>query len=109
MRVQRYAFLINLKKEEYEKYKNLHARPWQQVLNTLRNNNITNYSIFYRDGKLFGYYEYNGTNYQRDMDNINNDPITQKWWKLTKPCQKPIRSAKKNEWWVQMSELFHMN
>jgi len=109
LQIKRYAFLINLRKEQYAKYKKLHCKPWPEVLSILRNNNITNYSIFHRDGKLFGYYEYIGNNYKSDIENIENDSVTQNWWKLTKPCQQPIRSATKSEWWAPMSEFFHMD
>jgi len=35
------------------------------------------------------------------------DPETQKWWKLTDPCQQPVETAQKGEWWATMEEVFH--
>lgn len=69
--------------------------------------NIRNYSIFYRDGLLFSYYEYIGTDYEADMKKMADDPETQRWWKLTDPCQMPVISAAEGEWWADMEEVFH--
>lgn len=107
--MKRYAFVIHLKKEKYAQYKELHSKPWQNVLDILRINNVKNYSIFYKDGNLFSYYEYYGNNHEKDMANIANNPTTQQWWNLTKPCQEPLSSAGKKEWWSPMLEVFHMD
>lgn len=40
---------------------------------------LQNYSI-YKDGFLFSYYEYIGTDYEADMAKMANDPETQRWW-----------------------------
>jgi L-rhamnose mutarotase len=69
--------------------------------------NIRNYSIFLRDGYLFAYFEYTGTDFSADMATMAADPNTQKWWKLTDPCQEPLETCAKGEWWAPMEEVFH--
>lgn len=105
---QRYGQIIQVKPEHEAKYKELHANPWPEVLDMIKACNIENYTIFLRDGYLFSYYEYTGDDYQADMDKMAADPTTQKWWDECMPCQQPIDTATKDEWWVDMEEVFRL-
>ncbi len=107
--MKRYASVIRVKQEKLEEYKKLHANAWPQVLETIKKCNIENYSIFHRDGYLFSYFEYTGSDYEKDMEKMAQDPITQDWWKLCDPCQYPVESAQGKEWWAQMEEVFHLD
>lgn len=107
--MKRYGSIINLKPEKLEEYKTLHADVWPGVLKTITECNIKNYSIFYRDGFLFSYFEYHGKDYAADMKKMAADPVTQDWWKICDPCQHPIDTAKTGEWWAQMEEVFHID
>ena len=53
--------------EALEEYKRYHAAVWPEVLKTITRCNIRNYSIYLKDGYLFGYFEYHGTDYKADM------------------------------------------
>jgi L-rhamnose mutarotase len=105
--MQRYGSVIKLKPEKLAEYKELHASVWPDVLKMIRACNIRNYSIFYRDGFLFSYFEYHGTDFAADMQKMAADPATQAWWKLTDPCQQPLETCKPGEWWASMEEFFH--
>ena len=105
--MKRYGNIIKVKPDKLEEYKKLHANVWEGVLKTIKDCNIRNYSIFYRDGLLFSYFEYIGEDFDKDMQKMKEDPMTQEWWKLTNPCQEPIETAKENEWWAKMEEVFH--
>jgi L-rhamnose mutarotase len=107
--MKRYGMVIELKAEKLEEYKKLHASVWPEVLKKIKECNISNYSIYYKDGFLFSYYEYTGDNYEADMENMAADPVTQKWWEVCKPCQKPIEGRKEGEWWAEMEEYFHLD
>ena len=41
--------------------------------------NIRNYSIFYKDGYIFGYSKYVGNDLDADMVNLDADPTNQRW------------------------------
>jgi L-rhamnose mutarotase len=99
--------LIRVKPERLEEYKIIHAKVWPEILAMIAMCNIRNYSIFEKDGFLFAYYEYVGTDYQADMSKMAADPKTQEWWKLTDPMQVPLETRAKGEWWAQMEEVFH--
>ena len=105
--MKRYGSVIGVRPEKLEEYKKLHAAAWPDVLKTIRECNIRNYSIYYRDGLLFSYFEYIGSDYDADMAKMAADPATQKWWGVCKPCQKPLESSKEGEWWADAEEVFH--
>src|SRR5436190_6499725 len=107
--MRRIAAIIGLLPEKTQEYLDLHAAGWPQVQQRLRDSHITNYSIFLRDGLLFGYYEYVGEDYEADMAAIAADEATQRWWALTAPCQQPLASAGPEEWWVEAKEVFRLD
>jgi L-rhamnose mutarotase len=105
--MQRYGSVIKVKPEKLEEYKQLHAAAWPDVLKMIAACNIRNYSIYLKDGFLFSYFEYVGTDFAADMAKMAADPVTQAWWKLTDPCQEPLPTRKEGEWWASMEEVFH--
>ena len=105
--MQRYGSIIKLKPEKLAEYKELHANPWSEVLKMIRECNIRNYTIYYKDGLLFSYFEYIGEDFAADMKKMAADPKTQEWWKLTDPCQEPLETREAGEWWASMEEFFH--
>jgi len=105
--MQRYGMVIKVRPEKLDEYKELHAKPWPGVLKTIYDCNIRSYSIYLKDGFLFGYYEYIGEDFSADMAKMAADPVTQEWWKLTDPCQEPLPTRKQGEWWAIMEEVFH--
>jgi L-rhamnose mutarotase len=105
--MQRYGSVIKVRPEKLAEYKNLHANVWPEVLRMIRECNIRNYSIYFKDGYLFSYFEYHGQDFTADMKRMAANPNTQAWWKLTDPCQKPLETRKEGEWWASMEELFH--
>jgi L-rhamnose mutarotase len=105
--MKRYGDVIKVKPEKLEEYKALHANAWPGVLKMITDCNIKNYSIYYRDGFLFSYFEYHGEDFDADMKKMADDPVTQEWWKHCIPCQQPIETAKEGEWWAKMEEVFH--
>ena len=107
--MQRYGSVIKLKPEKLAEYKQLHANVWPEVLKMIRQCNICNYSIYFKDGYLFSYFEYEGDDLNADMKKMAADPNTQAWWKLTDPCQEPLEARKEGEWWASMEEFFHID
>lgn len=107
--MKRVGMVINIKPEKIEEYKKLHAETWPEVLDALRRNGVSNYSIFLKDHTLFGYLEYHGDDYEASMARIAEDEATQRWWKLTDPCQEPWPTRAEGEWWATMEEVFHMD
>lgn len=109
--VERYGMVIRLKKEKMDYYKQLHANPWQGVLDQIDKCHLRNFSIWLCELKpeeyyLFSYFEYDGDDLAADFARMGEDAETQRWWKETDPCQTPIDTALKKEHWVMMEEVF---
>lgn len=107
--MKRFGSVIKVKAEKLDEYKRLHADVWPDVLSMIKLCNIQNYSIYYRDGFLFSYFEYMGSDFDADMAKMAADPITQKWWDVCKPCQQPLETCEEDEWWADMEEVFHQD
>lgn len=105
--MKRFGQIIKVKSEKLAEYIELHQAVWPDVLSKIQECHIRNYTIFYRDGYLYSYYEYIGLDYKSDMRRMASDPKTQEWWKLTDPCQQPIETAAAGERWSPMREVFH--
>jgi len=110
--VKRHGRVVLLKDERRDEYVRLHRAVWPGVLETIAACNIRNYSIYLQrlgDGRLhlFSYFEYHGSDFAADMRKMAADPETQRWWKLTDPCQEPLASPAGGEWWTEMDEVFH--
>lgn len=108
-KIKRMGMVIQIKPEKIAQYKQLHQNAWQDVLEQIRRSNIRNYTIFLREPEnlLFGYWEYHGSDFKSDMAMMAKDPKTQAWWKLTDPCQSRLSTAKNDEHWAMMEEVFH--
>ncbi|KAA6300203.1 MAG: L-fucose mutarotase [Candidatus Ordinivivax streblomastigis] len=107
--MKRYGSVIKVRPEKFEEYKTLHAAVWPEVLKMITECNIRNYSIYHKEGYLFGYMEYIGDDYAADMAKMAADPETQRWWSFTDPCQQGLESRAPGEWWANMEEMFHLD
>ena len=107
MQTMRIGSVIGVRPEKLEEYRQLHAAVWPGVARMITECHIRNYSIYYRDGFLFSYFEYTGEDYEADMAKMAADPETQRWWEVCKPCQRPLPGRREGEWWASMEEVFH--
>ena len=103
----RLGMTIGIHPEKIEEYKQLHKDVWPEILKNLEELNCRNYSIFINKSTLFGYMEYIGDDYQRDMRLMAQNEKVKEWWKLCSLCQIPDEKRKKGEWWSIMEEIFH--
>lgn len=109
---QRFGMVIGLKPEMAERYRELHANPWESVLAQIDRSNIRDYSIFLAEltpGRLylFSFFRYVGKNFKEDMALMAQDAETQRWWRETEPCQIPLPGRAAGEQWARMEEVFH--
>jgi len=107
--IMRHGQMIGIRPEKLEEYKRYHARVWPEILAKITECNIRNYSIFHKDGLLFAYFEYVGTDFDADMAKMAADPKTQEWWAIMKPMQSPLPTRGDGEWWAEMEEAFHLD
>jgi len=105
--VKRHGQVIGVKPDRLQEYKAYHADVWPEVLGTIWACNIRNYTIFYKDGLLYAYFEYIGDDFDADMRKMAADPKTQEWWAIMMPIQVPLDTRAEGEWWADMEEVFH--
>lgn len=105
--MQRFGQVIGVKTEAIEEYERLHAAVWPEVLATIHDCNIRNYSIFRHGTLLFAYFEYIGNDFAADMAKMAEDPKTREWWTHTDPLQEPLANRTQGEWWTPIREVFH--
>ena len=105
--MKRYGMVLGVRPERLEEYKEAHRYVWPEILAMIRECNLRNYSIYYKDGMLFSYYEYVGDDYEADMARMAADPKTQEWWAWMEPMQVPLETRQEGEWWAEMEEVFH--
>ena len=105
--MKRYGQLIGVRPERLEEYKKYHTAVWPEVLETIKQCNIRNYSIYLMGEFLFAYFEYIGEDFDADMAKMAADPETQEWWAIMEPMQKPLEARAEGDWWATMEEVFH--
>lgn len=106
--MKRFGEVIKVKPEKLEEYKKLHNEIWPTIVELQEKANIRNFTIFYRDGYLFKYFEYIGDNYQEDMKALAENEENKRWLTFTDPCQTPLDTVEKQEWWAPMEDIFHI-
>lgn len=102
--MKRFGQIARLKPKKIAEYRQLHAEVWPEVLQTIETCNIRNYTIFIKNDELFAYFEYIGKDYDKDMLKMAEDPVTQNWWKKTKPC---FLHHNQQIYYLDMDEIFH--
>ena len=40
---------------------------------------------------------------------IAADPVTQEWWAVCMPMQRPLPGRAEGEWWMALPEVFHLD
>jgi L-rhamnose mutarotase len=107
--MKRFGMVIRLKAGSTDAYRAYHANVWPEVLEMIRECHIRNYSIFFKDDLLFGYFEYHGSDVKSDWAKMAAHAKTQEWWAVMEPLQDPFSTRKEGEWWAEMEEVFHMD
>ena len=111
-KVQRFGSVIGVRPHLVHSYNLLHKHAWPEILAQIKGGNLRNYPIYQQKvGEkvyIFGYFEYVGNDFDKDMAKIDNDPDTLAWLEFTdKLCQDPISTRAEGEWWAGMEEVFH--
>ena len=108
-RVQRIGMVIGIHPDRVSAYEALHAASNPGVRDLLNRYHMHNFSIFihrFDNSKyyLFGYYEYTGNDYKRDMEKLAAEPRNQQWLNQTDPMQIPLPDQRS---WSLMREVYY--
>ena len=106
---KRIGMVIGIKPEVIDEYKRLHGDKNPGVRDLLKTANFANFSIFihqFDDGNyyLFGYYEYTGDNFEKDMAEIGAKDRNIAWLKVCDPMQIPFKGK---DSWSEMEQVYY--
>ncbi|KAJ2903722.1 L-rhamnose mutarotase [Zalerion maritima] len=112
---RRIAQIVKLKPEHVERYKEVHAAVWPEVLKQIKSCNIEDYSIFHdpETNILFATMKYIGYDYAGDMERMRENPRVREWWAMTDGWQESMvpgaTSSESGEptWWKGVEEVFY--
>jgi L-rhamnose mutarotase len=109
--MKRVGAVIGLKKECLAEYKRIHVKLWPEIERAIKEAGLSNYSIYYNDGQLFGYFEYTGPDaeFEARMKRLAAAPRMREWWDVTEPLQIPRSDRAPGDWWTTMEEVFHLD
>ena len=107
--MRRFAMTIKVKPGSANEYKKYHAAVWPEVLGMIRECQITNYSIYFKDDRLFGYFEYQGKDLDEDFRRMFAHKETQEWRAIMETMLEPLPTRREGEWWAEMEEVFHFD
>ncbi|HOQ04650.1 MAG TPA: L-rhamnose mutarotase [Anaerohalosphaeraceae bacterium] len=98
------SMVTTIRPEKESEYRSLHQTVWPGVVDQMIRGNNRNFCIFLAEiGDTlyeFFYLEYMGSDFEKDDRMNQQDPVNQRWWAQTGPCQKPLPGEK--EIWSPM-------
>ena len=107
--MKRVAFLLKVREEKIEEYKQHHQNVWPEMLDALRRAGWHNYSLFMRDdGLLFGYFE-TPENFQAALAGMEGEAINEKWQEFMAPYFESADGGHADKMMVELLEVFHLD
>ena len=107
--MKRVGFLLKVKADKLEEYKQRHTAVWPEMLEALRRTGWHNYSLFMReDGLLFGYFE-TPDSFQAALDGMAREEINAQWQDFMAPYFENPGGAHADESMVELEEVFHLD
>jgi len=107
--MNRVGFILKVKQDRIEEYKEHHRNVWQEMKDALSRNGYHNYSLFMReDGLLFGYAEMDDT-LKAANAKMANEPINTKWQAMMSPFFDSLNGLPPDKAMFELEEVFHMD
>ena len=105
--MQRVCFLLKVKSDRLEEYKQRHAAVWPEMLDALRETGWHNYSIFLReDGLLIGYLE--TPDFQKAREGMAGRAVNARWQAEMAPFFEELEGLRPDQGMFQLEEVFHL-
>jgi L-rhamnose mutarotase len=106
--MKRVGFLLKVKPERLEEYKERHKTVWPDMLDALRETGWSNYSLFLRDdGLLFGYVEVEDFDAARAA--MATREVNARWQADMAPFFEQLEGLRPDEGMMQLEEVFHLD
>ena len=106
--MKRVGFLLKVKEDKIEEYKQHHEAVWPEMLAALRRHGWHNYSLFMRDdGTLFGYFEA-AESFQASLDGMAQEAINSQWQEFMAPYFEGV-GLHADQMMLELEEVFHLD
>lgn len=106
--MERVCFLLRVRADRLEEYKERHRAVWAEMLDALRETGWTNYSLFARsDGLLVGYLE--TEDYSRAVAAMGERDVNARWQAEMAPFFELGGDAQPDTAAERLEEVFHLD
>lgn len=106
--MQRVCFLLKVKKDRLEEYKERHKSVWPEMLQALRETGWRNYSLFLReDGLLVGYLE--TPDFHKAREGMAAREVNARWQREMAPFFEELEGRRPDEGMRPLEEVFHLD
>jgi L-rhamnose mutarotase len=107
--MKRVGFILKVKQDRLEEYKQRHQAVWDDMLDALRRTGWHNYSLFLRDdGLLFGYFEA-AESFQASLDGMEKEEVNERWQASMAPYFEALGGARPDQNMLELTEVFHLD
>jgi L-rhamnose mutarotase len=104
----RICFLLKVRADKLEEYKERHAHVWPEMRDALRNTGWDNYSLFLRpDGLLIGYLETD--DFEKACAGMKDHPVNARWQAEMTPFFEAMEGSAPDDSIVPLQEIFHLD
>jgi L-rhamnose mutarotase len=104
----RVCFLLKVRKEVLDDYKERHAHVWPEMLDALRETGWRNYSLFLQpDGLLVGYLETD--DFDRACAAMKEHRVNAKWQAEMSPFFEALNGGAPDDRICPLDEVFHLD
>jgi len=106
--MQRVCFLLKVKQDRIEEYKERHKEVWHEMQQALRETGWHNYSLFLReDGLLVGYLE--TPDFEKARQGMAEREVNQRWQREMAPFFEQLDGRAPDEGLLRLEEVFHLD
>jgi L-rhamnose mutarotase len=106
--MERIGFVLNVKPDRLDEYKERHKNVWPEMLVALRESGWHNYSLFMReDGLLFGYLE--TSDFESALTAMAGKGVNNLWQTEMAPFFEALDGSRPDEGLLRLEEVFHLD
>jgi L-rhamnose mutarotase len=106
--MERVGFVLKVKTNRLEEYKERHKAVWPEMLAALRETGWHNYSLYLQDdGTLFGYLE--TPDFKKALAGMGEKEINTRWQAEMAPFFESMDGSKPDEGMLRLEEVFHLD
>lgn len=107
--MKRVGFLLKVKPEKIQEYRERHRAVWPEMQEALRRNGWHNYSLFLReDGTLFGYVEAEDS-FAAALEGMDREEINTRWQTYMDGFFEITPGLHADQAMLELEEVFHLD